>query len=237
MNIADPDQAVALDAVPDQPVLHAEIHRVRRYPEDLIDQLIVALEAALLRHLYHLKISDGGFDDDAAAADVVQLDEPEARVAVFHIRIVGRADRSVAHGVIVGGVFLSQLRHTFGDGLAETDAQKTVIPSHKRDDADASLQFLPEIEDHGGTRIHDANARLVKADLQVFFPFQFVRAGDIAVRFHHARRINIFFDHSHDCFSFFLSLNILSFRRRFVKSFGLFTRINRGIFTNYDKKS
>ena len=124
VHVADPDEPVALDAVPEI-LLHVEMDRVGADLPDAVEPLVVAPEradvgnVADLEHRAHL----AQFHGHVAGRRVVDAHEAKAARADHLLAQPRQRDDLVAHGVVVLRVlFAAEFGHGLGGRLAEAHA-------------------------------------------------------------------------------------------------------------------
>ena len=122
MHIANPYQAVALNAVPNI-VLHVQVHRIGARLPNPVQQLVIAAEGSRRKEDPYkserpLFLSTPALGPDPADR-CVQTGSPFPNTDHAHIRQV---DHHVAHSVVVGGILLpAQLTHGFHSGFAKAN--------------------------------------------------------------------------------------------------------------------
>jgi hypothetical protein len=148
VHIADPHQAVALDAVPEI-VLHVQMDRAHAGLPDLIESGVAGgkrpehFDRALQRNG-----ADAPQFHHGPGLAKVDPHEAEPRVAEFR-----RTHPRQAHDRIVHGVIVVWFAHGFRRRFAEPDAHRhaALLPGRQRlrDDLDAAVEFAAEIQQHG----------------------------------------------------------------------------------------
>jgi len=123
VHVADPDQAVALDAVPDI-VLQVEIDGVGAGVPDAVEAFIIATKTAQPRQAaVEIDRAHGFQGEGGVGLDQVEADEAEAGIAEFGGAQPRQANLVIPNRMVVGGVFLAaQVAHGFGHRLAKTEA-------------------------------------------------------------------------------------------------------------------
>ena len=154
VHVADPDEAIAFDAVPEV-LLHVEMDGVRADLPDLIEPFVIAPEGtgvgevADLEHGAHLAEFDG-----QVGIGIVDAHEPKAAWADHFLAEPGQGDRLVANGVIVLGVLCAaEFGHGLGGRFAEADtdlAQPGLVGGHGSDQLDIAMKLAAEIEQDSG---------------------------------------------------------------------------------------
>ncbi len=154
VHVADPDQAIAFDAVPEV-FLHVEMNGIGAHLPDLIEPLVVGAEGTEVRKVTDLEHGAhlAEFNRELRVR-VVDADEAEAAGADHFFAEPGQGDRLVTDSVVVLGVLVAaEFGHCLGSGLAEADAdvaQSGLFGGHGGDQFDVASQFASEIEEDTG---------------------------------------------------------------------------------------
>ena len=146
MHVAEPDEPVALDAVPEI-ILAAEMDGAHSRVEYAVQALVRTPEFAEARHRPHKRNGAYALEVDFARGDEVKPHEAKASVADFdnaHERYVVHA---VAYRVVVAGRLRPDVRHRLANALPEADAHLHAARAHAPD-LEPAVQFAPEIQDH-----------------------------------------------------------------------------------------
>lgn len=144
MHVAEPDEPVALDAVPEK-ILAAEVHGAHCSLPHAVQPFVRAPEFAEARHLQHERDGAYALKVGLPCGDKIEPHEPKARVADFdnaHERYVVHA---VAYRVVIAGRLSADVRHRLAHALAEPDAHLHAARTHAAD-LDAAVQLAPEVQ-------------------------------------------------------------------------------------------
>ncbi len=147
VQVADPGQAVALDAVPHE-VLHAQVHGVGADVPDAVEPLVAALEGAAARQVaideYRARRTQ---HERRLGREQIDADEAEAGGPELDVSVPGDEGLEVVDGVVLIG-----LAHGLADGLAEAeaDARRRSLGRLGRVEAHAAVELAAEVEQHGG---------------------------------------------------------------------------------------
>ena len=145
--ISDPNETVALDAVPDF-VLQAKMAGIRRRIVDLIQTSIIGFKASdiFIGMIGHDRLN--GFDIDFCRCQTFDINESEARGTAFRDRPAFRADLKIAHAVIVGRTLFSDVRECFSDRFSEGNAEGGFLSVTDTEEgkANAAVYFRSEVE-------------------------------------------------------------------------------------------
>ena len=173
MQVPDPDQPVALHAVP-QVLLHTEVDGVGAGRPDAVEAFVARTERSYIRYVAVLEY---GFDlfEMQFAVIVQQVDarEAETRIAALHGPEPRQREREIAHGMVVrSAVRAVDVAHRLADRFAEADADPhgPVVRRHAGHDAQPALQLAAEVEQQPRTAAVAAAEHADAGILQVGLP-------------------------------------------------------------------
>ncbi len=159
VHIADPDQAIAFDTIPEV-VLHVEMDGIGAGLPDLVEAVVIALEGTQVFERAVEEYGADGFElNKAVFVKQVDTDKTKASITYFAGTQPGNQTGLVTDGMVIGGIFWSSdIGHGFTDRFAKTDSEPDgfsfgwvgifEVPDH---DLDAAVEFFAEIEqDPGG---------------------------------------------------------------------------------------
>jgi hypothetical protein len=155
VHVADPDEAVAFDAVPEV-FLHVEVDGGGAGLPDAVEAFVAGAEGAELGDVAdHEDGADLGERDGLRGVEGVDADEAEAGGAEAGFAEPGERGAKIAERVIVGGVAVAEFGHGFGGGFAEADAdgRRCFRIRERGEEFDVAVEFAAEVEEEAGGRI------------------------------------------------------------------------------------
>ena len=197
MHVADPDQPVTLDAVP-QVVLHAQMHGIGPRLPDLVQTLVITFERTQIR-----KVPLSGYGPDgpqghlpAVRFEQFQPGETETAVAVFGHAQPGNADFHVPDGMVVGRrrLRIVDVAEGFAHGFAQDQAEprRLVGTVDGANDLDAALEFRSEVQQEHPAFLHPDHLVLTGGHLPAVRLQEHIGPLHRPLRKHHPRRGHIF---------------------------------------------
>ena len=167
MHVADPDEPVALHAIP-QIVLHAQMHRIGTRLPNLVQTLVTAAETAQIRNV---PVSGNGphrHQVHILPFNEVQPGEAETAVPILRTAQPGHGNFEIPDGVVVRGraARCIDITQRLADRLAQAQAEAHLLgPAHAPDDLDAALDFLSKVQQDGPGTAESRHLRFVGGHL------------------------------------------------------------------------
>ena len=178
MAVAEPYQAVTLDAVP-QIILQAEVACVGTHVKNFIDKFIVAAEGAEIIEVAVGKRGKHGFEPQCRfLIQRLEVNKTEARFAPRLIAHALHRNNEFAGGVVVARVFHAHRRDRLARRFAEADQHFRVTAAGAgTENAHTAVKLSAEIEQDprlfGLVFVHKLRGVVIgNIDLIIFFAFQ-----------------------------------------------------------------
>ena len=194
MHVAEPDESVALDAIPEK-FLHVEVHGVGTRLPDFVEALIGALEGADVGNVAQCKNrADLAELDVDFRIHVVDAGKAKAAGADRGFAEPREFDHLIAQGVVVLRAALAEIRHGFGHGLAKANAHRGHFLAFGdwSEQLDRTSDFQAEINHQRASRIdHHRRHGFDQHGLAAVGLEQIFRVSDALLRFpDHALRLD-----------------------------------------------